>query len=332
MRHVSILLYPQALLSSIGLPREMLQAANESLRRQRRHGEAALIQFVGLSETPVALMGGVKLAPEIGYEAVAETDLIILPALWRDPLTVAQGEPRLLDWIRRQWENGCRLCSVGSASFLLAEAGLLAQQPATTHWYYFDRFAHIYPDILLKRNHLITKSGRLYCVGSVNSLADLVVQLIAEAFGQPIAEAVERQFSPEIRQPSQNRMFNPDSDSPHADDEIIDAQNWLRTHYGLAIAMPTLATQLGISVRSFNRRFKSACGLTPGDFLRQIRIDNAKSLLKDSNLTVTEVAAHVGYSNVSHFSQVFKRWAGATPRRYRTQVRGKLFTDPQRDG
>lgn len=83
-----------------------------------------------------------------------------------------------------------------------------------------------------------------------------------------------------------------------------------------------------MTVRSFNRRFKNACGLTPGDFLRLIRIDNAKALLKNSNLDVAEVAAHVGYSNPGHFALVFKRSVGATPKGYRMQVRGKLFVDP----
>lgn len=324
MRHISILLYPRALATSIGLAGEILQAANEQLRLRRQ--EEMSIHYLSLYPGRMRLMAGIDIEVQTVYSAVEETDLVILPALWRDPLAPARHEPALLQWIAGQWRRGSRLCAVGSASFLLAEAGLLRDQAGTTHWFYFDEFARRYPHIRLKRDHLATKAGQVYCVGSVNTLADLMVQLVAEAFGSALAAAVERQFSPEIRRPCAPLLFDEQRSSPHGDDEVIDAQLWLRRHYAETLSVPDLAAQAGLSVRSFNRRFKQACGLTPTDFLRQIRIEQAQALLKSSNLKIHEVAALVGYSDASHFAELFERETGVTPKLYRRQVRGKLFS------
>ncbi len=327
MRHISIFLYPQALSSSIGLPAEMFQAANEISRVRNRRRSVPKIEIVGLGNDMVQLAGGTRMLADKVWGDIADTDLIILPALWRNPLKLASTQDALLAWFKRQWENGCQLCAVGSASFLLAEAGLLDGRPATTHWHYLSQFAHAYPQAQLQRSHLITKAGRIFCVGSVNALADLVVQLIAESFGRSIAQSVESHFSPEIRQPCNTRMFDFEANSPHADEDILNAQHWLRSHYDQSISIPALAARLSMTVRTFNRRFKKACGYAPSTYLQNVRMENAKELLRSSNYSVAEIAHQVGHPDPAHFSAKFKQWVGIPPRLYRLQVRQKLFSD-----
>jgi transcriptional regulator GlxA family with amidase domain len=327
MQHVSILLYPHALSSSIGLPVEMLQAANEVSRMNCRHGATLAIEVVGLNDAPIECAGGIYMLPDRCWQSLEKTDLIILPSLWRNPLRLVRRETGLLQWLRDQWSGGSYLCAAGNASFLLAEAGLLDNLPATTHWHFFPQFAKNYPKVLLKRQHLITKAGRLFCAGSVNSLADLMIQFIDRAFGREIAERVEQHFSPEIRQSCDTRMFDFDAVSPHADEDILYAQHWLRTHYDQVMSMPALAARAGMTVRSFNRRFKNACGDTPTSYLMHIRMDNAKQMLKHSNLSIAEIALYVGYGDASHFTAVFKKQIGTTPKDYRATVRAKLFSD-----
>jgi transcriptional regulator GlxA family with amidase domain len=326
MRHITILLYPRALASSIALPAEMFQAAMEIEKMQAKCRRQTIIEIAATDPNPVRLLG-CNLQPDTVWESVENTDLVILPGLWRNPLKVVHRYPALLHWIKRQWQAGSQLCAVGSASFFLAEAGLLNGKPATTHWHHFERFARRYPDVLLQRNHLITKAGRIYCAGSVNSVADLVVQFINEMFGRNTGEAVESHFSPEVRKSYKTQMFNQEGFSPHDDEDILQAQYWLRTHFNETIYMHALAERLGLTIRSLNRRFKNACGQSPGQYLQQIRVENAKELLRSSNCSISEIADKVGYQDSGHFSSVFKQWVGRTPKQYRSQVRGKLFVD-----
>ena len=78
-------------------------------------------------------------------------------------------------------------------------------------------------------------------------------------------------------------------------------------------------------MRSFNRRFRIAADKTPLQYLQEVRLEQAKALLKHSNLTVAEIAFSVGYQDTSYFAALFKRMNAVTPIEYRHLVRTKLF-------
>jgi AraC family transcriptional regulator len=82
-------------------------------------------------------------------------------------------------------------------------------------------------------------------------------------------------------------------------------------------SLATLAAGAGMSDFHFSRLFRRATGQSPSQYFIQMRMDKARELLLESNLSVIEVALEVGYSSPSHFSQVFRRHTGATPREYR---------------
>lgn len=325
MKNITVVIYPQALASSIGLAVEMLNAASEL--RQVGTPRAKPLRITTAQAIPQAtrLCGGLSLKADKLVRDIEKSDLVILPALWRNPQTALKQQAALLPWLQRQADNGARLAAAGTASCFLAAAGLLDGKPATTHWAYFDEFEKRYPRVQLQRRHLITQAGNLYCVGSVNSIADLMVHFISEAFGELIARRVESQFSPEIRQPYAKHLYAAGGTHVHADEDIIQTQYFLQSNYHQAIDMTALAHQHGFAVRTFNRRFKLATGLTPLDYLQQRRLQAAASLLRDSNLTVAEIGLQVGYSDASYFSKLFRRQFSMSPLTYRESVRGKLF-------
>ena len=82
---------------------------------------------------------------------------------------------------------------------------------------------------------------------------------------------------------------------------------------------------MDMSIRSFNRRFKQAAGITAGEYLQNLRLNNAKELLRTSNLPIADIAEQCGYQDGSYFCQRFKQQMEQTPRAYRRAVRGKLF-------
>ncbi len=217
------------------------------------------------------------------------------------------------------------ICSVGIGVSFLAETGLLDHKPATTHWYYFDRFQKDYPKVQLKRQHFIVQTGNLFTAGSMNALADLTVFLIQKIYNKIIGIHVERHFSHEVRKAYNNTSFV-NENSQHPDEDIVQIQVWLRDNFHKEVLIKALAKQFDLSVRTLNRRFKDATGVTPLTYLQQLRIDEAKDLLKSSNLSIHEVACQVGYKDVSHFNRLFKRLLTINPKKYRNMVRAKLFS------
>ncbi len=325
MYTVATLLYPHALATSVTLPMEILQAASQMASVRARGAPQVTTLLAAPERELLRLSSGLVLQPDLAYAELPALDLLLLPAIWRNPVPTINHMRAWLPLIRDFAAAGTRICSVGTGSCLLAEAGLLAGQPATTHWNYFDRFQQRYPDVKLKTRHLITQSGNIYCVGSVNSIADLMVHIAGEWFGSRVARAVENQFSPEIRRNFRAAAYQDEADSSHHDELVIEAQQWLQEHLGKPVSMDGLAAHLGLSTRSFNRRFRQATGMSPQAYLQRLRINQARELLKQSNLSIGEIAWQLGLQDASYFSQLFRRHSGVSPLRYREAVRGKLF-------
>jgi AraC-like DNA-binding protein len=97
-------------------------------------------------------------------------------------------------------------------------------------------------------------------------------------------------------------------------------------------SVPDLAARFGVSARTLSRRFKMAAGLSIGDYALRRRLDEAQSLLRRTNLSVTEVAFEVGLTDPSHFTRVFRKQLGLTPTRYRAAVREKAFSPDPHSG
>lgn len=332
MPHITLLALPDALASSLALPMEMLTAADSLARALAQRGSAGPkkslhCDVVGPEDTSeVTTATGLTLKLSGSALAISKTDLLIVPALWRNPLASLRRHGELLPWLQRLAQLDTHLCAVGTGSFFLAEAGLLTNKPATTHWFYFDQFEHRYPQVKLQRRHLITEAGNIFCAGSVNSVADLTIHFIELYYGAQIARKVEAQFSPEIRRPFESHVYIEGGADLHGDELIAQAQDILRTRYTEPLNIAQLAEEIGISARSFNRRFKTATGLTPSLYLQQQRLNTARELLRTSNLSIAEVASAVGYNDSDYFCRRFRDEMNQTPSAYRAAVRGKLFS------
>ena len=326
---IAFVLTDQMLSTSVSWPIEMWTSANHVSSSKRTNKQdkrtPVSLQTVACQKNTISCHAGLKFFPDKILDKKQKFDLIYLPALWRNPKPIVRRSRPIIEWLQRQYENGAIICSVGTGSCFVAETGLLDHKPATTHWYYFDKFSQQYPTIELKRQHFITEAGKLYCAASINSLADLTVHFIQRYYGKAIAQHVERHFSHEIRQQYTAINYAERQNTNHPDELILQIQMWIQDNFANDIIFKETATQFGMSERNFSRRFKSATGQTPNQFLQALRINNAKDLLQYSNLGVGEIADRVGYSDMSYFAKKFKHYLSVSPREYRATVRAKLF-------
>ncbi|WP_430462147.1 GlxA family transcriptional regulator [Thalassolituus sp. LLYu03] len=326
IHHITLLAIGQMLSSSVAIPLEMLEAARARLNVVKDPRARFEVAVAARELQPMTMLGGFQIRPTITPEQITKTDLIVVPALWRNPRRQLQQEGETIQWLARQYRQGASIIAIGTGVCLLAEAGLLDGKPATTHWHYLDQFARDYPKVQLQRQHLLTQAGRIYCAASVNSGADMMVHFIGMEYGRELALQVEQQFSPEVRNPFEKKVFYADSSHQHPDEEIALAQTWLQQNYQSPLSLASLASSAGLSERQFDRRFRAVTGKTPTAYQQQLRCDAARELLQNSNLNVADIAAAVGYNDAGYFNRVFRRLAGQTPGEYRKKVRAKLFS------
>ncbi|MGH1469889.1 MAG: GlxA family transcriptional regulator [Cellvibrionaceae bacterium] len=334
---IQFLLVDEMLATSTTLPAEMLQSAksaalafskkNTSTKSSRQNESFPHLTTQTVSSTlrPVKTRADIMLTPDSTIGKSEEPDIIFLPSLWRNPQKTMNQYPEVIDWLQTKYNSGTTIAGVGTGCCFMAEAGLLDNKPATTHWYYFEQFENKYPKVNLKKDYFITQVDNLYCTASINSLADLTVHFIKLIYGNEIAHHIERNFSHEIRRDYESMRYFEGSTDQHSDETILQTQVWLQDNYSSEIQFATLAEHFDLSVRSFNRRFKLATGKTPLKYLQDIRIGIARDLLQTTNLSISEIAYRVGYHDLGHFSSLFKKTFNATPHDYRKTVRAKLF-------
>lgn len=108
----------------------------------------------------------------------------------------------------------------------------------------------------------------------------------------------------------------------HDDPEIASAMRIIHERACGGISVMTVCETLGMSRRRFEQRFLQAVGRSPGTEIRHVRIERAKALLTETNLTIAEIARRCGYAQVEGFSAAFRSVVGESPARFRRQQEG----------
>ena len=113
--------------------------------------------------------------------------------------------------------------------------------------------------------------------------------------------------------------------APHKLQKVL---AYIDERLGEPIGVRQLASQVHMSPFHFARRFKQAVGTPPHAYITQVRVERAKRLLATTSLPLIEVATRVGYRTQAHFTGVFHRYVGTTPRAYRVGSRKELIPQP----
>lgn len=325
---IAFVITPQMLATSTSNAYELLFAADQVAKTyaEFRNSDMKLVK-VAQERGRISLSSGLSMSTDESFCEKNQYDMVYLPALWRNPRPIVRNNPALIDWIRYQYEHGAIINATGTGVCFLAEAGLLNDKPATTHWHYFEQFARDYPTVRLKRQHFITNAERLYCAASINALTDLTLHHVHRFFNKAVSDHLSRHFSHEVRQPFDQLNYSEENNTNHPDEVILQAQLWMQNNcHKTKLSIQELSALFGMSQRNFARRFKAATNLTPVQYLQDYRIKHARELLQNSNLSIKEIAYRVGYIDVSYFTKLFKDFSTVTPKQYRTSTRAKLFS------
>ncbi len=328
--NVVLLLCENMLISGHTTSVEMFRTASALARMSDKTAQSIRFHYAAESRFPITTRAEIPISPTLLLseikDAIGTPDLVVVPSLWRNPRRVVQQHKSYLAFLKKWYTEGAELVAAGTGACFLAEAGLLNNHPATTHWHYFDQFERDYPAVQLKRDFFITQADRLYCAASLNAMADLTVHFVQKYYGLTCAHHVERHFSHEIRQPYEQRRFLQGDANQHTDEDILNLQLWLQQHMGEDINQETAAAFIEVSPRTLSRRFRLATGQSFNEYLSTLRLDTSKDLLQNSNLAIGDIADRIGYRDSTYFSRLFKRNTGISPREYRQTVRRKVFS------
>jgi transcriptional regulator GlxA family with amidase domain len=277
------------------------------------------VRTVSLDGRPVQGAVPVAIRPNGSIADVRRTDLIVVPTAGMDIETLCREHAALIPWLQRWRKRGTAIAGICTGVSLLAEAGLLDGKPATTHWAVVEHCRNRYPDVLWRPELFITESDNIFCSGGLYSSVDLSEYLVEKYCGHRVAMELAKSLLIDTPRTWQSGYAIEPPKWAKGDEQIQKAQEWLFKNFRQSFRFADLAKRVGLTPRSFNRRFKAAAGHTPLDYLHRLRIDHAKQLLESEFKAVKDVGLAAGYYDLAFFRRLFKRFTGISPQEYRTR-------------
>lgn len=231
-------------------------------------------------------------------------------------------DPDVVAWLAGAAPAARRVGGVCAGVHLLAEAGLLAGLPATTHWLTADQLAAQHPDVAVDPEPIFIRAGRIWTCAGVTAAMDLALAMVAEDHGPSIALDAARAMVMYVKRPGGQTQFSvPLSLQASTDDRIDELRRWIDDNLAQPISVEAMAARLNLSVRHFARVFRGCTGRTPADYLEAVRVEAARRLLEESARSLPEIAATSGLGSVETLHRAFRRRLGATPAEYRRRFR-----------
>ena len=227
--------------------------------------------------------------------------------------------PAAARFLRDQHAAGATLCSVCAGAFVLAETGLIDGRRATTHWAFARQLAQRFPKVHLAAEHMVLDEGDIMTAGGILAWADLGLTLVSRLLGPSTMLATARFLLVEPPRHSQRpfAQFIPRFD--HGDEAVRQSQHQIHAQAATLKGVADLAVSVGMTGRTFLRRFSAATGFTPVEYLQQVRIAKARELLERTPTPVDRVAWDIGYSDPAAFRKLFQKLTGLPPATYRQQ-------------
>jgi transcriptional regulator GlxA family with amidase domain len=251
--------------------------------------------------------------------AAARADTIIVPS-WHDDQRPAPEA--LLRTLRSAHKRGARIVGLCLGAFVLAEAGLLDGQPATTHWALARAFAERYPTVDLRPDVLYVDNGQVLTSAGTAASIDCCLHMVRRDHGADVAAHVARRMvvAPH-REGGQAQYIEQPVPASRADDRLGGVMAWALKHLAQPHSLDSLADRAAMSRRTFTRHFRQATGTTVGQWLQQQRLTMARRLLETTTRSIDDVAERSGFGSSVSLRQHFASALGTSPSAYRRQFR-----------
>ncbi|WP_425100512.1 GlxA family transcriptional regulator [Tropicibacter sp. S64] len=291
-------------------------AAIDCLRLANRMSGKRLYEWVLLGESAdtVKCSTGTEFKLEGGFEELSRGDTVVVcgGADVQDATT-----KKLLNWLRREARKGVSVAGLCTAAYSLAKAGLLDGKRATIHWENQDSFSEEFEEVILTKSVFTIDGNRLTTAGGTSSI-DLFLQVIANDHGEELANAVaDQQIYSSIRTDQDTQRLSVPTRIGVRHPKLSQVIQQMEAHIEETISPSILAQDVGMSTRQLERLFRRYLNRSPKRYYMELRLQKARNLLMQTDMSVINVALACGFASPSHFSKCYRAHYNTTPYRER---------------
>ncbi len=252
------------------------------------------VRIIGLTNKAFLTGSGITFHPQDALATAPPLDTIIVaggPGVLRREI----WEP-LSEWLMSRLSETRRMASICNGIYALAPTGLLDGRVVTSHWRVASDLRRRYPDLQVDHKRRLVKDGPFYTSAGLTAGVDLALALIEEDYGQQVALAAGRELmtysAPKLR-PNDPPQEEKQVGQPFA--RFGDLVAWIMSDLQQNLTVEVMARQAGMCPAHFTRAFKSVFGNTPGEFVENLRLNQARRRLVSHGKTPRGSAASMDF-------------------------------------
>ena len=308
---IDFLLVPQFSMMAFSAAVEPLRVANRMARRQVFDWRAW-----SMDGEPVKASNGWPIPVGGALPASGDIPTLIVCSSFEPEHYASKA---MLARLRHLARRGTEIGALDTGAWILAAAGLLSGGKVTMHWEAAPGFAEAFPEIEISEALFEVSAKHFTCAGGTAAL-DLMLDMIARQYGQALAVAVSEQFIHDRLRPRHDRQrMSLPKRLGVANGKLIRVVAAMEANLETPLDAKALAALSGVSARQLERLFRTELKDSPANYYLQLRLQRARLLLRQTDMSVMEIAMACGYSSASCLSRSYRAHFAVTPREDRRE-------------
>ncbi|HEY3659410.1 MAG TPA: GlxA family transcriptional regulator [Steroidobacteraceae bacterium] len=262
----------------------------------------------------------------LGYSVMTEPlddshfDTIVVSSV----IGVAPAGPAVTGFLQKSMRSSRRVASMCTGAFALAQAGILDERRATTHWAYARALQASYPKVKVEEDRIFIIDGMVWTSAGMSAGMDLALAMVEKDLGPEIARLVAKKLVVFHRraggQLQHSALLELDAKTDRIQSALVYAKNNLHT----ALTVDQLADAANLSPRQFSRAFRAETGQSPAKAVENLRVEAARLMMEQGRHAIDVVARETGFADRERMRRAFLRAFGQPPQVIRRNSRAQI--------
>jgi transcriptional regulator GlxA family with amidase domain len=229
----------------------------------------------------------------------------------------------LIEYLRGAVKNTRRVASMCTGAFFLAQAGVLDDRRATTHWAHARELQTTYPKVKVEEDRIFVVDGPVWTSAGMTAGTDLAVSMVERDLGAKVARIVAKRMVMFHRRAGGQLQHSTLLDLDAKTDRIQTALVYAKSNLHTALTVDRLAEAANLSVRQFSRAFREETGQSPAKAVENLRLEAARLMVEQGRLPIDVIARETGFADPDRMRRAFLRAFGEPPQAIRRNARGQ---------
>ncbi|MBU2427944.1 MAG: helix-turn-helix domain-containing protein [Gammaproteobacteria bacterium] len=276
------------------------------------HPNSYRIKIISLLAGPVRSAAGQSVLADEALADCQHADyLIICGGIGMRQLVLSHQQLTLLRTLASQAEKVLSICT---GAFILAKLFPAKPLILTTHWRHCDVLAKAAPHCQIRGKALYVADGHIWSSAGVLAGVDLTLEIIRQDLGNATATGVAKELVVYLQRRGEQLQFSELLQTQTGDSlRLVPLLEWLLANLDKDIRVQDMAEKVSVSERQLTRLCQVHLGVSPSQYLRELRLNCAKDLISSASLPLDKIAQVTGFSSYDSFRRAFAKHFGQSP-------------------